>query len=67
MKTSSRGAQDGRPRNVLYLHTTSEIGGSDVSLLQLIERLDRQRFRPMIALPADGPWCRDSPPRAARC
>ena len=55
MKTSSRGAQDGRPRNVLYLHTTSEIGGSDVSLLQLIERLDRRRFRPMIALPADGP------------
>lgn len=42
-------------RNVLYLHTTSEVGGSDVSLLRLVERLDRARFRPIVALPADGP------------
>ena len=40
---------------ILYLHTTSEIGGSDVSLVRLVERLDRQRFTPVVALPSDGP------------
>jgi glycosyltransferase involved in cell wall biosynthesis len=40
---------------VLYLHTTSEIGGSDVSLVRLVEGLDRARYRAVVALPADGP------------
>ena len=40
---------------ILYLHTTSEIGGSDVSLLRLVEGLDRTRYRALVALPADGP------------
>lgn len=55
MSAFSRGAQAGVPRNVLYLHTTSEVGGADVSLVSLVERLDRARFRPIVALPADGP------------
>ena len=40
---------------ILYLHTTSEIGGSDVSLARLVEGLDRQRYSMIVALPADGP------------
>ncbi len=40
---------------ILYLHTTSEIGGSDVSLVRLIEGLDRRRFSPFVVLPSDGP------------
>jgi len=40
---------------ILYLHTTSEIGGSDVSLLRLVEGLDRNRYTVIVALPADGP------------
>ncbi len=55
MSGSSPGAAHGRARNVLYLHTTSEVGGSDVSLVGLVERLDRDRFAPIVALPADGP------------
>jgi glycosyltransferase involved in cell wall biosynthesis len=55
MTPPSRGARAGVPRNVLYLHTTSEIGGSDVSLVCLVERLDRARFHPIVALPAEGP------------
>jgi len=43
------------PRRVLYLHTTSEIGGSDVSLAHIVERLDRSRFLPLVALPSHGP------------
>lgn len=43
------------PARILYLHTTSEVGGSDVSLARLVERLDRQRFSPIVAVPSDGP------------
>jgi len=46
-------APDVRP--ILYLHTTSEVGGSDVSLVRLIEGLDRTRFRAIVVLPSDGP------------
>ncbi len=46
------------PRRVLYLHTTSEVGGSDVSLVRLVEGLDRSRFHPIVALPSDGPLVR---------
>lgn len=41
---------------VLYLHTTSEIGGSDISLLRLVEGLDPGRYAAVVALPADGPF-----------
>ncbi|MBP6715628.1 MAG: glycosyltransferase family 4 protein [Acidobacteria bacterium] len=40
---------------VLFLHTTSEIGGSDVSLVRLVEGLDRRRYSMIVALPSDGP------------
>lgn len=40
---------------VLFLHTTSEIGGSDVSLVRLVEGLDRRRYAAVVALPSDGP------------
>src|SRR5690242_6861424 len=40
---------------VLFLHTTSEIGGSDVSLVRLVEGLDRSRYSSIVALPSDGP------------
>lgn len=43
------------PRSILYLHTTSEVGGSDVSLVRLIEGLDRARYRAFVVLPSDGP------------
>lgn len=45
---------DGRVR-VLYIQSNSEIGGSDVALLRLVGGLDRTRFRPVVALPSDGP------------
>lgn len=43
------------PATILYLHTTSEVGGSDVSLARLVEGLDRDRYRAIVALPSDGP------------
>src|SRR5262249_42416986 len=40
---------------ILYLQSTSEIGGSDISLLRLIAKLDRNRFLPFVILPGEGP------------
>ena len=34
------------PAPVLYVHHRSELGGAPASLAQLIERLDRERYRP---------------------
>jgi glycosyltransferase involved in cell wall biosynthesis len=42
-------------RTILYLHTTSEVGGSDVSLTRLVGGLDRDALRAVVALPSDGP------------
>ncbi len=43
------------PARILYLHTTSEVGGSDVSLVRLIEGLTRTRYAALVLLPSDGP------------
>ena len=42
-------------RRILFVHTTSEVGGSDVSLAHIVERLDPKRFQAVVALPSDGP------------
>ena len=43
------------PCTIFYLDTSSCIGGAERSLLDLIERLDHSRFKPVVACPADGP------------
>jgi glycosyltransferase involved in cell wall biosynthesis len=40
---------------ILYLQSTSEIGGSDITLLRTVEVLDRARFEPHVVLPREGP------------
>ena len=40
---------------MLYLQSNSEIGGSDISLLRIVDTLDLDRFEPVVVLPADGP------------
>ena len=42
-------------RKVLYLQSTSEIGGTDMTLLRTLEVLDRTRFEPHVLLPHAGP------------
>jgi glycosyltransferase involved in cell wall biosynthesis len=42
-------------KKILYLQSTSEIGGSDISLLRLIENLDKNLFEAYVILPHDGP------------
>jgi glycosyltransferase involved in cell wall biosynthesis len=40
---------------ILYLQSTSETGGSDISLLRIVQKLDKNRFQAFVALPSDGP------------
>ena len=46
---------------VLYCHHYTQVSGGETSLLELFRHLDRGRFRPLLAAPAEGPF-----PDAAR-
>jgi len=42
------------PRNVLYVTNSANIGGANRSLIDLITRLDRSRYRPRLVLATEG-------------
>ena len=42
-------------KNILFLHSSSELYGSDKSLLNLIKNLDKNKFNISVILPCDGP------------
>jgi len=44
------------PRRVLYLHHVAELSGAENSLRLLLRHLDRDRFTPLFAGPAHGPF-----------
>lgn len=41
--------------NILFIHQSSELYGSDKTLLLLISNLDKNKFLPIIILPSQGP------------
>jgi glycosyltransferase involved in cell wall biosynthesis len=41
------------PATVLYLHSSDDLYGADVILLQIVTGLDRTRFTPIVVLPDD--------------
>lgn len=41
--------------NILFVHQSAELYGSDKTLLLLLENLDRKSFFPVVILPNDGP------------
>ncbi len=41
---------------ILYPHSSDELYGSDMVLLELVRRLDSSRFRPHVLLPTDLPY-----------
>jgi len=43
------------PRNILFVSATSEIGGADLSLLDLIRKIDKEKFTPLAVFPFAGP------------
>jgi len=42
-----------QPANILFVHGNNDLYGGDIALLELIKRLDRERFRPLVVLPND--------------
>ena len=42
-------------RKILYLHASAELYGADYVLLELIRRLDRSKYEPIVLLPCTGP------------
>jgi len=42
-----------QPANILFVHGNNDLYGGDIALLELIRRLDRERFRPLVVLPND--------------
>jgi glycosyltransferase involved in cell wall biosynthesis len=41
--------------NVLFIHQSAELYGSDKTLLLLLTKLDKSRFNPIVVIPFDGP------------
>jgi len=42
-------------KNILVIHQSAELYGSDKTLLVLLSKLDRQKFMPVVILPSNGP------------
>lgn len=40
---------------ILFIHQSAELYGSDKTLLLLLSKLDKSRFKPVVVLPFDGP------------
>lgn len=40
---------------ILYLHASAELYGSDYVLLELVRRLDKNKYQPIVLLPFQGP------------
>jgi len=39
---------------ILYLNPTSEVGGAERSLLDLLKHLDEEKYRPVVCIPSEG-------------
>ena len=42
-------------KNILFIHQSAELYGSDKTLLLLLKYLDKAKFYPVVILPNDGP------------
>lgn len=41
--------------NILFIHQSADLYGSDKTLLLLLSKLDKSRFNPIVVIPLDGP------------
>jgi len=42
-------------KNILFIHQSAELYGSDKTLLLLLKNLDKSKFKPLVVLPHEGP------------
>ena len=47
-------------RNILFVSHSAELNGAEISLLRLLQDLDRTRFKPFLVLPRDGLLSREA-------
>jgi glycosyltransferase involved in cell wall biosynthesis len=47
------GTADPGPTPILFVHASDDLYGSDVIILEIVKRLDRAKFRPIVVLPSD--------------
>lgn len=45
-----------KPKKILYLQSTSEISGTDVTLLRTLQALNKNKFEPHVILHKEGPF-----------
>ena len=51
---SSASRQNRGPRRIVYLNHGADLGGAEISLLELLRGLDRERFEPFVVCPTEG-------------
>lgn len=44
-----------QPQNILFIEFVSKVSGAEVCLLNLLRRLDKAQFRPIVVCPEEGP------------
>lgn len=54
-------------RNILFIHQSADMYGSDKVLLSLVVGLDRNKFNPIVLLPCDGPLLAELREAGIRC
>ena len=42
-------------KNILFIHQSADLYGSDKTLLLLLKHLDKTQFKPVVVIPVDGP------------
>ena len=46
-------------KNVLFVHSSSELYGSDKSLLNIVKHIDKEKFKVFVILPCEGPLVKE--------
>lgn len=56
-----------RTRTILFLSGESEMGGGERSLFELVRKMDREKFRPVVVLPGEGPFAESLRAERIKC
>jgi len=47
------------PKNILFIHQSADLYGSDKALLFLVKGLDKKLFSPIVVIPRNGPLTKE--------
>ena len=46
-------------KNILFIHQSSDLYGSDKAMLYLVKNLDKSKFNPIVVIPSQGPLVKE--------